>query len=140
MTAHPTTSTALVGPLPTITFGGGPGDFFHRARQAYDVPRDTRDPRYPVCVEHHPACDCREAELAEEIGELRMVIKQLEDAVRTVLAGHRVIDWDQPWHETRRGRGGLACQCTGCQIARRVDLSLSWITDDNGVVTGGHHD
>lgn len=52
----------LVGPLPTITFR----DY---SKQAYTPPRDTMDPRYNACTDHHPGCDCREAAFAEELNE-----------------------------------------------------------------------
>jgi hypothetical protein len=72
--------TAIVGPLPTITFRDG-------ARQAYSPPRDTCDNRYAACTDHHPACDCREALFAEDrqehraaMDDARMVIAHLIDA------------------------------------------------------------
>lgn len=37
----------------------------------YRVPRDTRDPRWEACRVHHPACDCREAEINEQLREYR---------------------------------------------------------------------
>ncbi|WP_113705455.1 hypothetical protein [Nonomuraea lactucae] len=35
------------------------------------LPKNTLDPRYVTCWDHRTAGDCREAELAEDIHELR---------------------------------------------------------------------
>jgi len=90
-------SDALVGPLPTITFYGA-GDV--RVTQAYDVPRDTRDLRAQLCVEHHPACDCREALLNENLTE-----------------------HISEWRHLNARRTDTLCLCSGCVIAR-ANLSL----------------
>lgn len=101
------TTTDLVGPLPTIRFHDG-------TKVAYDVPRDTMDPRYTPCTDHHPACDCREAEFAEEIGELRGELKGIAKAAREVLRGHPIwVDEGGP-----NGPREVGCRCTGCQIVR----------------------
>lgn len=123
------TSTELVGPLPVgkVRFGGGPSQFWRdeqgRLRFAgshttaiYDVPANTLDPRYAACTDHHVACDCREAELAEQLSEFRGEYRLLRNAIETVLAGHPttadgVDQWSQPIKP---------CQCTGCQIARLI--------------------
>lgn len=68
-------TTALVGPLPTIRFHDG-------TKIAYTVPRDSMDPRYVACTNHHPACDCREAERAEDVGEHRAAM----DDARQIIA------------------------------------------------------
>lgn len=134
------TNTAPVGPLPTIVFQGGA----RAERQAYDAPRDTMDPRYAACNQHHPACDCRKAELAEQLHEYRTERRALRTAAARLLAGHRLVDWgddlggrdgigddmrSRPW----KGDGPLACQCTGCQLVRAGDVRV-W-TDENGIVT-----
>jgi len=36
------------------------------------LPTDTRDPKYSDCTNHHPACFCREAVLAEDYNELHI--------------------------------------------------------------------
>jgi hypothetical protein len=95
------TTSALVGPLPTITFWDG-------TRVAYTPPRDTLDLRYATCRDHHPACDCREAEMAEERSESRLESRNLRAAFDRILAGHLTRTYD----------GRTPCQCTGCQIAR----------------------
>jgi hypothetical protein len=97
----------LVGPLPTIRFYDG-------TKQAYDVPRDTMDPRYKACTYHHPACDCREAELSEQIAELRGELKGITDVARDVLAGHAI--W--AYEDGPNGERSIGCMCTGCQIVR----------------------
>lgn len=39
----------------------------------YAPPINTVDPRYRACTEHRVGCDCREADLREEIVELKAV-------------------------------------------------------------------
>jgi len=81
---------------------------------AYTPPRDTCDPRYVACTEHHVACDCREAEFAEQLAEFRNRLREIEAAASRVLRGHfthaytkdGAIDYD--WR----------CSCTGCAIAQ----------------------
>ncbi|MEU0465072.1 hypothetical protein ABZ215_13800 [Amycolatopsis sp. NPDC006131] len=135
-------SGELVGPVPTIYFHGGPGGARTVHRQAYEVPRNTLDPRFAACTEHHPACDCREAVLAEEQGELRAELTMLYRAVRTVLAGHRTWDWD----DDRANRPGLwlgdgpnACQCSGCKLVRTARVPVSSVDGDyhTGRIPGG---
>lgn len=103
------TTTALVGPVPTVRFQDG-------TKIAYRVPRDTMDPRYRPCRDHRVACDCREAELAEQIQELRGMLEEARAAARAVLAGHATFAYE-------RGVGGrdreIGCSCTGCQVARK---------------------
>lgn len=77
----------------------------------YPVPLNTLDPRYLTCTQHRPACDCREAELAEDRAELNAELKALRRVFRRVLAGHPE-----------------ECACTGCQILR--DSRLSFLVDD----------
>ena len=139
------TSKDLVGPLPTIHFQHG-----HRAvRQAYEVPQDTMDHRYALCTDHHPACDCREALLSEQLREYRAERKAFWDAAAVNLIDHRLRDYgdlgapagrsraemgDDMWWRYISGDGPLACQCTGCKITRAGDARV--ITDEDGVVTG----
>ena len=102
-------SASLVGPLPVILFMDG-------TRQAYTPPRDTLDNRYAACRDHHPACDCREAEFAENFGEFRAERNDLTAAFAAELADHAT------WPEWRDGPDApfQVCSCTGCRIARRV--------------------
>jgi hypothetical protein len=102
-------STDLVGPLPVIMFGDG-------SRQAYDSPRDTMDIRFAVCRDHHPACDCREAEFAEHHHEFCAERREIEAAFGAVLAGHAT--WPR-WTGDPDASFDV-CSCTGCVIARRV--------------------
>lgn len=115
------TSTELVGPLPVVRFSGGPTtarSWFNRRRGlpavAYIPPKNTLDPRYDACTEHRVACDCREAEFAEERGEQRMERKQMQDAFNQILAGH------ETWRYAEDGSPG--CMCTGCQLARACHI------------------
>jgi hypothetical protein len=114
-------STDLVGPLPTVQFRGGPkpeGSWRDRQKLlpavAYVPPKNTLDPRYDACTDHHVACDCREAEFAEERAEQRMERQQMKAAFDAILAGH----------ETRRygDDGAPGCMCTGCQLARACHM------------------
>lgn len=103
----------LVGPVPTIRFHDG-------TRQAYTPPRDTMDNRYVACTEHRPACDCREAWLAEELAERLAMLAEVEKAAEEILAGHPSYSWrvdPETGDETE-----AHCMCTGCQIARRAHL------------------
>lgn len=124
-----TTSTELVGPLKVgkVTFTGGPSafgrdgqgylrSFASRATAIYDVPANTCDPRHSACTDHHVACDCREAWLAEQISEFRGEYGLLRNAIETVLAGHPTTADG----EDRYGHPIKPCQCTGCQIARLI--------------------
>lgn len=112
------TGTQVVGPVPNrVTFGGGSNMRWHTPRAlyptvVYSVPRNTLDPRYRTCRDHHVACDCREAELAEQINELRMELRDVREAIDAVLVGHLTDNYV----------GQTPCQCTGCQIARRAHL------------------
>lgn len=101
--------TALVGPLPTIRFQDG-------TRIAYTPPPHTLDIRYAVCTDHHPACDCREAELAENAGELRGELDGIKAAFATELQDHAT--W--PAWTGDPDASFNVCSCTGCLIARRI--------------------
>lgn len=105
-------STEIVGPLRegVIHFGSWP----NTTALPYVPPANTLDPRYAACADHHPACDCREAEFAEELGEWRLQSRQLKQAIGDVLAGHLT----ESFHADR-----TPCQCTGCQIVRRAHLT-----------------
>lgn len=132
-----TTSTALVGPLPTVTFHDGASSDrgFRRVRVVVDQapPKHTADGhRWERCTDHRLGCDCREAELGERISELQGLLDEARAAAAEVLAGHRTFP------ESYRGRvtwgpDGLVvdraevdedavCQCTGCKIARKAWL------------------
>lgn len=82
----------LVGPVSSVTFSGGPylgpNAWGARPKVAYVPPRDTCDPRARACTDHHVACDCREAEWAEEAAESRYERKATQAAFDTILDGH----------------------------------------------------
>jgi hypothetical protein len=112
-------SGQLVGPVPVIRFMDG-------TRQAYTPPRNTMDIRYAVCKDHHPACDCREALLAEDINEYRMMFRQLEDAILAAIKGHQTYAYtgrsDTGWSaEDEFGQ----CKCPACVIARAAHIGFS---------------
>lgn len=115
---------ALVGPLPTIHFQDG-------TKVAYEPPRDTRDKRYSACRDHHAACDCREALLAEEIGEMRGELASIKRTVSEALKEHVT------WAFTADGEWdfGRLCRCAGCAIAREGHLRTLVDQKADGVPT-----
>lgn len=109
---HRIPGAALVGPLPSVRFHDG-------LSVAYVPPTDTCDARYKACTEHRVACDCREAEHAETVSELRAEMRATQGAFAEVLQGH------QTWAYTDNGEDTFAqCKCTGCQIVRLADTGL----------------
>jgi len=110
------TTTTIELWAPTLTFNGRPAPFPIR----YRAPRDTTDPRWQACHEHRTACDCREAEWAEQLAELRSeahLVRLMEEAIDAVLAIHRKGD-----------HGG----CRGCLHrypcpTRNLVAHLSWL-------------
>lgn len=111
------TTKALVGPMHVVTFGHDlvNDKWIERGSVNYRPPRDTLDPRYNLCVNHHVACDCREATMAEDRQEWRYARQEQQEAFDRILAGHPTWDWDA----NGDGRG---CQCTGCQLARAIHV------------------
>lgn len=97
-----------------VSFIGGPARPFDSPYPsvAYDIPRNTLDPRVEQCTDHHVACDCREALMAEDLKEIRLEYRAVEQAFTTILAGH----------PTRTSDDAKPCQCTGCQIARLAHI------------------
>ncbi|WP_067891302.1 hypothetical protein [Nocardia vaccinii] len=80
-------------------------------------PRDTADPRYDRCTDHHLACDCREAEQNEQLAESRMDRFYLRDQLEVVIVDH-------PTEVYINGdlRPDMCCQCEGCKLARSLSL------------------
>ena len=113
----------LVGPLPTVSFRGGPwlgGVSFAERRAAYPKvvytpPSNTLDPRYEACTDHRVACDCREAEFAEDRDEAKSERDTIQTAANEILAGHAQYVYDEDGRQV-----GPGCMCTGCQIASRA--------------------
>jgi hypothetical protein len=73
----------------------------------YRPPVNTLDPRYEACTDHRVGCDCREADLREDIVDIRAEWQGVRKALTDVLAGHP----------------GCCCRCPGCEIARRLHLT-----------------
>lgn len=109
------TTKALVDPTKTVTFRGGPRLAPDQSVN-YSIPRDTCDPRYRLCIDHHVACDCREAEMAEDRNEWRHARKEQQEAFDQILAGHPTRIWSD------EGNTMVGCQCTGCQLARALHI------------------
>lgn len=107
---------------PVVRFSGGPNAY--RLRRlglpepavAYRVPRNTLDERYEQCTNHRVACDCREAELNEQLEEHRLEWQALRRVTRSALAGHQLED-PREWRGRDRRSPGL-CLCSGCVITR----------------------
>ncbi len=55
--------------------------------EEYIPPRNTCDPRWDRCVDHHVACDCREAEQAEHVDELRSELEYLRTTIEGMWHG-----------------------------------------------------
>lgn len=115
-------TAVIVGPVPTVRFGGGPDRDLDRDRPkvAYAPPVNTMDPRYAACTKHHVACDCREAEFAEERQEVRLQVGEQQDVIAEVLAGHPIWAWSDNGHVF------VGCRCTGCTIVRAAGLWPSY--------------
>lgn len=130
--------TRALVPLQRVRFGGGRRWPAPPATVAVEpLPRNTLDPRYAFCHDHHTACVCREADQAEQMAELRHELDAVRAAALEVLVGHRLFDWgdDSPGAGFINGDGPLACQCTGCRLLRRADISgLIGRVDEHGVL------
>lgn len=113
---------------PVVLFRGErrPGHLTPRVPVAVDhaPPTDTRDPRYAACTDHHTACDCREAELGEEVHEWRANFTQAQAAAREICEGHPT--WPDYYDHIAGSPDYVpseaCCQCTGCQIIRKAHL------------------
>lgn len=116
----------LVGPL--VRFRGD------QVPVTSSPPRDTGDPRWRNCTDHHLACDCREAEYAELAHEYRSEWERLRLMLSGMLADH-------PTHVSVDGeeRPDLACQCGLCAFARKSKLldSYRWDGNHRDIRTGG---
>ena len=99
--------TDLVGPV--VRFRG------QQLPVPQTPPHDTCDgERWAQCTDHHLACDCREAELAENYSELRHDFNAVSTALRAAIADHPTLV------KTRGGnrRRDLECRCTACHVVR----------------------
>ena len=101
---------AVVGPM--IRFRGG------QVAVSHSVPRNTMDPRYNACIDHHLACDCREALLNEEATERQGEWTRLRLEMARAIRGHATVV-EQPDGQPRLD---LQCQCQLCDFARVVGL------------------
>jgi hypothetical protein len=103
-------SADLVGPLSRVWFA----DSWQRPHRYYDLPKSTLDLRYKACADHHPACDCREADIAESFAEHKAEFDELYNAVLAAIKGH------QTYAFTPGGSRDefTECKCGACGIAR----------------------
>jgi len=109
----------LVGPLRPVRYADGRTEW-------HDLPRNTIDIRYAACHDHHLACDCREAMLAEDIAEYRAMFRDLEQAILDAIKDHQTYAYtgqsDTGWSaEDDFGQ----CKCQACQIARAAHIGFS---------------
>jgi hypothetical protein len=100
----------LVGPM--VRFRGGPVAVDRSA------PTNTGDPRYRACTDHHLACDCREADLNEQLHEYRSEWQLLRDEMGRAIRGHATV----VEQEDGQPRIDLQCQCALCEFARVAGL------------------
>ncbi|WP_033338992.1 hypothetical protein [Catenuloplanes japonicus] len=63
----------------TVTFSDG-------STSDYTPPVNTLDPRYTACADHRVGCDCREADLREDIADLRIEVESLRAENRRLRA------------------------------------------------------
>jgi hypothetical protein len=101
-------SAELVGPLRRMWFA----DSWQQPKRYYDLPKSTLDLRYRACADHHPACDCREADIAESFAEHKAEHDALYNAVLEAVKGHPTYARD----ELDR------CKCQACGIARKAHV------------------
>lgn len=114
-----TASTALAGPLPVIRF-------WDETTIVYTPPRDTLDPRFAVCSDHRPACDCREAEWSEQRQEWRAAAadrRQLEQAVEAIGKIHR----SESMRPAGSGRMCMECLKAWPCPTFRLAAPVSWL-------------
>ena len=100
--------SAVVGPLRRVWFNDGMTN-----PRYYDLPKNTLDPRYEACADHHPACDCREATIAENHDELVAENRAMYKAICDAIDGHNTY----PAAEGQRDDFAM-CKCAACGIAR----------------------
>jgi hypothetical protein len=126
------TTSALVGPLPQIRFQDG-------TREVYSPPRNTVDPRYKACTDHRRACDCREAESAEERQELMGAlaeVRRLEAWASAVGKLHQRTPGN-PWTRTDRcAECGTHWPCPTWKLTADAD----WMVGMVGRTYGGRFD
>lgn len=107
-------SADLVGPLRAVRYVTGPTVW-------RDLPRNTLDIRYVACGNHHLACDCREAERAEEIGEHRAMYREVESVILAAIKGHSTYGFTAGGFEDELAE----CKCAACGIARAAFIGFA---------------
>lgn len=112
MTAPQATSAEVAKPI-VARFRGHSGPVMHLP---VPLPTDTMDPRWAACTDHRVACDCREAEMAENLREYRYERDQAALVFNEVLKGHQTFAYTADGVRDRFAE----CKCTGCEIARRT--------------------
>lgn len=105
--------TAVVGPLRRVWFNDGMTN-----PRYYDLPKNTLDPRYEACADHHPACDCREATIAENHDELVSENRSMYRAILAAIKGHMTYAADAHGMPDEFAM----CKCPACGIARKAHV------------------
>ncbi|WFN94140.1 hypothetical protein [Gordonia sihwensis] len=94
-------------------------------------PRDTVDgDRWAQCTDHHLACDCREAELGEQLRELRSELDLIKHRLTAATEGHPTFVEERYGSQRRRD---LECQCTGCSVTRALAHTAAVRLYDNTI-------
>lgn len=117
--------------VPTVRFKPGTDQ---AGATGYVVPKDTRDPRWAACADHHVACDCREAQLAELVAELRDELKRqkadYDEGIAELLSEVRMYrrTFENFWHAapyevTRRARIAWTVAQQGMYPHRQTDAA-----------------
>lgn len=113
-----TSATAVAGPLQCVRYANGPAEW-------HDLPRNTLDIRYTACGNHHLACACREAVLAEDITEYRLMFRQLEQAILAAIKGHPTYAYTGSIADAWSARDEFGqCKCPACEIARAAHIGF----------------
>jgi len=105
--------SAVVGALRRVWFNDGMTN-----PRYYDLPKSTLDPRYETCADHHPACDCREATIAENHDELLSENRAMYRAIREAVKGHMTYAADAYGMPDEFAM----CKCAACGIARKAHV------------------
>ena len=109
-------SAALVGPLQPVCYANGPVTW-------HDLPRNTLDVRYAACGNHHLACDCREAQQAEDIGEFAAMWGEIRQVILAAIKGHQTYAFTGTNDTGWSGVDVFAqCKCQACVIARSAHV------------------
>lgn len=75
--------------------------FADGSTSGYKPPTSTMDDRFAACGDHRVGCDCREADLREDIVDTRAELWMCWAAINEVVGSHPE-----------------GCRCSGCDVVR----------------------